>query len=119
MNEISYEIKSVEINSDDVEEADITEIKENYDDRVQAKVEELVVEKINNNDILILGVDNTIEDIKDIKEVTTIEIFTSTEQLITTTSATTTQYEIEENSSEFVTDSPFSNGMHPSFLLFT
>jgi len=109
LNEISYEIKSVEINSDDVEEADITEIKENYDDRVQAKVEELVVEKINNNDILILGVDNTIEDIKDIKEVTTIEIFTSTEQLITTTSATTTQYEIEENSSEFVTDSPFSN----------
>merc|ERR1711892_784912 len=48
-----------------------------------------------------------------IKEFTTTELvesYTSTEQLpTTTTSATTTQTEIEENSSEFVTDSPFSN----------
>jgi len=102
LNEISYEIKS-----DDIKEADITEIKENYDDRVQAKVEELVVDIEDKKEILILGVEETNDDLIDI---TTIESFTSTtEQSPTTTSATTTQFESEENSSESITASPFSN----------
>eukprot|EP00090_Calanus_glacialis_P034000 TRINITY_DN5668_c0_g1_i1.p1 TRINITY_DN5668_c0_g1~~TRINITY_DN5668_c0_g1_i1.p1 ORF type:complete len:978 (-),score=212.61 TRINITY_DN5668_c0_g1_i1:257-3190(-) len=105
LNEISDEIKS-----DDIKDADITEIKENYGDRVSAKVVELEINEGDNQEILILGVEEKSNDI--IEEITTtelIESFTSTELSPTTTSATTTQSEIEENSSEFVTDSPFSN----------
>ena len=107
LNEISDEIKS-----DDIKDADITEIKENYGDRVSAKVVELEINEGDNQEILILGVEEKSNDI--IEEITTtelIESFTSTELSPTTTSATTTQSEIEENSSEFVTDSPFSNGL--------
>ena len=107
LNEISDEIKS-----DDIKDADITEIKENYGDRVSAKVVELEINEGGNQEILILGVEEKSNDI--IEEITTtelIESFTSTELSPTTTSATTTQSEIEENSSEFVTDSPFSNGL--------
>jgi len=103
LNEISDEIQP-----DDIKDAVITE---NYADRVQAEVVELAIEQEDNEDILILGTpEKKIENIEEFTTTELVESYTSTEQLpTTTTSATTTQTEIEENSSEFVTDSPFSN----------
>merc|ERR1711892_285374 len=100
-----------EIQSDDIKDAVITEIKENYADRVQAEVVELAIDQEDNEDILILGTpEKKIENTEEFTTTELVESYTSTEQLpTTTTSATTTQTEIEENSSEFVTDPPFSN----------
>lgn len=107
LNEISDDIST-----DSLKDEDVTEIKDKYSDRVEAKVVELtvgngeIVEE--EEDILILGVPEKNDSI--VSTTTEVIDVTSTEELLsTTTSATTTQPEASENSSESITEAPFSN----------
>jgi len=107
LNEISDDI-----DTEDIKDEVVTEIKEKYSDRVEAKVVELKLDQGDiieeEEDILILGAPIK----NDVIVSTTTELIdsTSTEEVAsTTTTATTTQPSVEENSSEFVTDTPFSN----------
>ena len=116
LNEISDDI-----DTEDIKDEVVTEIKEKYSDRVEAKVVELKLDQGDiieeEEDILILGAPIK----NDVIVSTTTELIdsTSTEEVAsTTTTATTTQPSVEENSSEFVTDTPFSNGIHLLFAFF-
>ena len=118
LNEISDDI-----DTEDIKDGVVTEIKEKYSDRVEAKVVELKLDQGDiieeEEDILILGAPIKNDSIVIVSTTTELIDSTSTEEVAsTTTTATTTQSLVEENSSEFVTDTPFSNGIHLLLVFF-